>query len=293
MKHPNKITYEMIAWLVGAVFATLFALPFATKNAVQIPDISQISLVGTIIGSVLFGAVMWFFIMRNISAAKVRYVFTATMALIGVRVLATFFNTLSWFVAIPMGVVLWALLYKLSDLMVNIKERYPDRDWKWRLEVYRVLGFANNLFYVFVLPVVGVIYGKMLEPWSAMVIFTAVALYDAWAVWKSGTMVKMAKFFLKDVGVFPGFVIPYASKSKKKDEEIALGFLGGGDIFFMSLVPMAFIATSSIIAYSVLGGIFLSIVGIFLFSSKDKSYPAIPFMWVGAVIGWAFGVLIN
>lgn len=150
-----------------------------------------------------------------------------------------------------------------------------------------------------------------------------IAIYDAYAVWRSKHMVAMAQF-QTDSKLFAGLAIPYGkataspaaakmakSKSKMKSNA-ALGvkpvaraaegrnaILGGGDIAFplfftgatlISLLGNGF-SIGAAYGYSliVVGGATLALTWLFLAAKKDRFYPAMPFLAAGCFVG--YGVL--
>ncbi|MCX6710009.1 MAG: presenilin family intramembrane aspartyl protease [Candidatus Woesearchaeota archaeon] len=153
--------------------------------------------------------------------------------------------------------------------------------------------------------------------WWALLLLIAFSLYDAYAVWKSAHMIKLAKFQMESK-IFAGFFIPYSRKKEsleirktnsgkeqgkrlserrtaKKDEENSNAILGGGDI----ALPMIF--AGAVMEQLVRSGLSLkaaffqaSIISFFsaaallilmLKSEKGKFYPAMPFITAGCILG--------
>lgn len=286
MKHPIIPTMKILAWLLGGILVMFAAIPAATKSTVDLP-VSQGTFITLIMVMIGIGAAMWLFFIKNIDAKKLRIVMAIGLGVIGTRAVFTFAPWAANFVTTPLliGVLAYAM-YSIARVVGDEKSR-KGKSFEWRYELISTLAVANNLFYAFVIPTVGVIYGLMIEPLYAALLLSAVALYDAWAVWKSKIMQKLATFLMKDIGAFPGYLVTYKqpkTKAKNSKDEIALGFLGGGDVFFLSLVPVSFMQFNFILGLATLFGMTIALVGLFLMSDK-KPYPAIPFMWAGMLFG--------
>ena len=158
------------------------------------------------------------------------------------------------------------------------------------------------------------------------ILLLVIAVYDAYAVWRSKHMVAMAQF-QTDSKLFAGLSIPYtmvsvAPKSAKNvklkttkvkmGKDVALGvkpvaramegrnaILGGGDIAFplfftgatlISLLGKGF-SVGAAYGYSliVVVGATIALTGLFLAAKKDRFYPAMPFIAAGCFVG--YGVL--
>jgi presenilin-like A22 family membrane protease len=142
-----------------------------------------------------------------------------------------------------------------------------------------------------------------------------ISLYDAWAVWKSGVMQKMAKYQMEQLNIFGGFLFPTVSekdkrkiknikekyKNKNIPEEIKnrkfkvnLAILGGGDVIFpiitagifMWVYPeqILFNIPGLIPALFIISGATLGLGYLFLNTEKGKAYPAMPYISAGIFI---------
>jgi|SRR3989338_1989802 len=188
------------------------------------------------------------------------------------------------------------------------------------LTYYKVLKkniFIHNFTELFIYGGLAALFVPILNIISITVVFLLFAVYDAYAVWKSKHMIKMAEF-QKSEKLFAGLYFPYAhgdnkntsEKSKEKNKTLITkgrlkaekaeyapreAILGGGDcalpLLFLGVVmkmtgsiylPFIIIATSSI-----------SLAALFLLGEKNKYYPAIPFLAVGCYIGLGIIMLIS
>ena len=188
------------------------------------------------------------------------------------------------------------------------------------LTYYKVLKkniFIHNFTELFIYGGLAALFVPILNIISITVVFLLFAVYDAYAVWKSKHMIKMAEF-QKSEKLFAGLYFPYAhgdnkntsEKSKEKNKTLITkgrlkaekaeyapreAILGGGDcalpLLFLGVVmkmtgsiylPFIIIATSSI-----------SLAALFLLGEKNKYYPAIPFLAVGCYIGLGIVMLVS
>jgi presenilin-like A22 family membrane protease len=131
--------------------------------------------------------------------------------------------------------------------------------------------------------------GSGLSPITVIIVLVAASIYDAWAVWKAKTMQKMAISFLKR-SVIPGIAIAKKNAEHLKIEK-RFGILGGGDLFFLVLVPLSFYKTDVLMTYATMAGLFGGLVFLFFFAKKKAFYPALPFMFVGMFVGAALRML--
>ncbi len=167
----------------------------------------------------------------------------------------------------------------------------------------------HNLTELFIYPGIAAIFASLLNIWTIFTLLILISIYDMWAVWKSKLMLKMAKFQIDEIGVFGGFLIPYADKKikeriemlkikyknkkipeniiKKNKIKISAAMLGGGDIVF----PMIAISIFYNTFHSLLGALivmffaFLALAYLLFFTKKGKAYPAMPYLTIGIFFG--------
>jgi presenilin-like A22 family membrane protease len=153
---------------------------------------------------------------------------------------------------------------------------------------------------------------------TIIILLLIISVYDAYSVWKSKHMIKMAKFQAQSK-VFAGLLVPYKKESKEKTKIVSskkksskkgkvtykgvkTAILGGGDVAFpllfagsilKSLVltntfAIAF-AKTLIVPITTAFALFL----LFVNGREDRFYPALPFLTVGCLIGYGIILLIN
>jgi presenilin-like A22 family membrane protease len=184
------------------------------------------------------------------------------------------------------------------------------------LKIFRPSILIHNGTEVLIYPGVAAIIAPLINVTGIIILLIIIALYDAWAVWHSGIMQKMAKYQMEEARIFGGFLIPHLDKKtrekikklkqkytkkelskkfKNKKFKIRLAILGGGDVVFpiiamgvfMRAFPLAslFGIRGLIPALFILAGSFIALVHLLLVTKKDKAYPAMPWISSGALIG--------
>ncbi|MBS3086983.1 hypothetical protein J4226_00125 [Candidatus Pacearchaeota archaeon] len=172
--------------------------------------------------------------------------------------------------------------------------------------------YAHNLTELLIYPGIAAVFVPILTPMSIIALLILISIYDAWAVWESGIMQKMAKFQMDELKIFGGFLIPSASQKvkdqiqkikikyenkempksvKEKKFKINLAILGGGDVIFPIITAGVFLRaypeqilfgiSGLIPALFIIFGSFAGLLSIFLFSEKGKAYPAMPYITTG------------
>jgi len=166
---------------------------------------------------------------------------------------------------------------------------------------------VHNLSELLIYPGIAAVFVPLLNIWTIIVLLIAISLYDAWAVWHSGFMQKMANYQIKELKVFGGFFLPYLTKKqrlklkksralakksnnkiKDKKMKVSLAILGGGDVVFpiitagvvlrhIGLIPALIVTLSSVVA----------LFWLFAIAKKGKFYPAMPFISAGLFVGIA------
>jgi len=181
------------------------------------------------------------------------------------------------------------------------------------LKVFKKNVFVHNLTEVFIYTGIAIIIIPFLNLISAVSLLIAISLYDAYAVWKSKHMIKLAEYQTKNK-LFAGLYVPYKRKTEKikgdklpkpqKFEEPTNAILGGGDMAFPLLFSAAvleyLILTKNIPQIGALLESFIiaitstiALLILFVKGQRDKFYPAMPFISLGCFIGFAIVALIN
>ena len=168
---------------------------------------------------------------------------------------------------------------------------------------------AHNFTELLIYPGIAAIFVPLLNVIFLVGLLVLLSLYDAWAVWKSGIMQKMAKFQMDHLKVFGGFMIPYLSKNQwkkvrklkksnkskfeKKGIRINVAILGGGDVVFPIIASGVILKIWGIWpAVLVIFGALLGLGTLLAFSQKKKFYPAMPFITAGILIAMGISYLV-
>jgi presenilin-like A22 family membrane protease len=174
------------------------------------------------------------------------------------------------------------------------------------LKIYRKGIIIHNLTELLIYPGIAAIFVPLLNVYFVLALLVIISLYDAWAVWKSGIMQKMAKYQMNKLNLFSGFLVPYVSskvkaklklmkKSKsKKKIRVNVAILGGGDVVFPIITAGVVMRSLGIIpALFVILGATLGLSYLFFFAEKKKFYPAMPFITAGILLSLALFWIIN
>ena len=84
------------------------------------------------------------------------------------------------------------------------------------LKIFHPNFYVHNLTELLIYPGIAAVFVPILTWKTVLVLLILISIYDAWAVWKSGIMQKMAKFQMEELKIFGGFLIPSASDKVKK-----------------------------------------------------------------------------
>ena len=178
-------------------------------------------------------------------------------------------------------------------------------------KIFRREFISHNLSELLIYPGIAAVFVPLLSLKTAIILLVIISLYDAWAVWKSGIMQKMAKYQMNELKIFSGFFIPYASKKQKeklkriKNKEISDGkgkdkgvkvnvaILGGGDVIFPIITAGVVLKIWGLIpAISISVGALVGLGLLLFFSEKKKFYPAMPFISSGIFLAMLINWLI-
>ncbi len=170
--------------------------------------------------------------------------------------------------------------------------------WKvWRPNV-----LVHTFTELFIYGGLAAIFVPLLNIISASVLLVLIALYDAYAVWKSKHMITLATS-QASANAFAGFMIPYKlgkltkKKSKTKKVVVKTAILGGGDVAFPLLFAGVMLKQLGVWQAFVIPFFAALGLGILLWKSEEKKfYPAMPFISGGCFLGlgviWLIGLLI-
>jgi len=204
-----------------------------------------------------------------------------------------------WFfgvVLIALGIFFTALLNLKSPLtIIGLIFALPLALAK----TYKRELITHNLTELMIYPAIGAVFVPFLNILGIIILLILISIYDAWAVWKSKLMIKMAKFQLDEVKVFGGFLIPYLTKAQSlklkklrkakkfgpKSMKVNTAILGGGDVVFPIIASgVAFLTLGILPAIFVIIGALIGLGLLLFFSEKKKFYPAMPFISAGILL---------
>jgi presenilin-like A22 family membrane protease len=156
--------------------------------------------------------------------------------------------------------------------------------------------FIHNLSEIFIYGGIAALFVPWLNVTAAIVLLIFIALYDAYAVYKSKHMIDLATFQAES-RLFAGLFIPKTTQAiskpvalkPSKQGKSTHAILGGGDIAF----PMLF--TGSVLKYTNDFGAALiitvcatiALLILFMLSREGKFYPAMPAISAGCFVGLA------
>jgi presenilin-like A22 family membrane protease len=288
MKHTLKITLLLLslfllAQLVGLVivnkYLTLDRLPFGIEKPTYNEQTSYIPIIIAIgIGTVLA------LVLAKFKAVKV-WKFWFFLSVMFTMLIAFSAFIMNEWIALVLAVILalWKIL-KPNPIIHNFTELF----------IYAGLA---------------AIFVPVLNLWSATILLLIISLYDAWAVWQSKHMIKLAEF-QTDSKLFAGLSVSYSrnkdsvkssnkttaknvSVSKASKSNVSsnrkIAIIGGGDVAFALLFAGAILRTSNLgVAFIVSIFATLGLLGLLLYSKKDRYYPAMPFITAGCLVGLLF-----
>jgi len=174
-------------------------------------------------------------------------------------------------------------------------------------KIFKPNVIVHNATELFIYPGIAAVFVPILTVKSVIALLILISIYDMWAVWKSGIMMKMAKFQMDELKIFGGFLIPSVSNKvrmqikkikqkyknkkmpariKKKKFRVNLAILGGGDVIFPIITAGVFMGTFGIIsALFIIFGALAGLTFLFMITKKGKAYPAMPYISVGIFLG--------
>ncbi|MBN2454799.1 hypothetical protein JXB11_04620 [Candidatus Woesearchaeota archaeon] len=289
MKHPFSLTFALIIMFAAAQVAGLLIvnqyfdeertaaegapvykdLPLALER----PQLGPVTALIFIIFAVLIGTGLLFMIIRfkKFSLWKLWYFLSV-------------FITLTIALAAFIPGLISAIIAFIASLLKILKPNFV----------------IHNLTELFIYGGLAAIFVPILNVWVAALLLLLISAYDAYAVWKSKHMVKLAKF-QTSAGLFAGLSLPYKAagvakppkEAKVKAVMAQSAVVGGGDIGF----PLIFAGTVMLqvgfykaLVIPALATIALTIL--LIIGKKGHFYPAMPFLTAGCLIGYGITLLL-
>jgi len=284
MKHPWSITVSLILLFLAAQFIGLAIvhsyllsaegkwrnIPSVAGVSIERPDLTPTQAILYIVGAILIGSLLIFVIIhfRGMLFWKLWFACAIIMCL---------YIAFAAFV-VPWGALALAMIIGLSKIF------FPNK-------------YLHNVSELFTYGGLAALFTPLLTVLAAFLLLLVLAVYDLYAVFKSKHMIKFAKFQTQS-GVFAGLMLPYgktilSSRKKAEKNKGNVAVLGGGDIGFPLFFAGAVLAASGVLAGAIVSvGAAAGLLVLLLIGQKGKFYPAIPFLTVGAAIGYLITLLM-
>ena len=174
------------------------------------------------------------------------------------------------------------------------------------IKIYKRNFIIHNVTELFIYPGIAAVFVPLLNLITIIILLILISIYDAWAVWHSGIMQKMAKYQMNKLKIFSGFFVPYASNKiklkiksmtklqlKKSKIKVNLAILGGGDIIFPIIAAGVMLKTMGFWpAVLVIIGAASGLGYLFLAAEKKKFYPAMPFITAGILLAIIVSLIV-
>ncbi len=294
MKHNAKITLILLLLFFSAQIIGLFVINNYIGERNVIPSTGEINITWKDLPTV--GGVK---LERPEIRESVSYIFIGVAIIIGtilIFVLMQFKSPHVW--------KLWFFLAILLTLTISFGAFMTSKiafGIALALSLLRILRpglIVQNFTELFIYGGLASIFVPIVNTFSAFMLLIIISLYDMYAVWKSKHMIKMAQFQTRS-NIFAGLLIPYrlpnaTKKGKHKLVKIKTAILGGGDIGFPLIFAGVMMKTVGIYRAMIIP-VFVTISLALLLTKgkKNKFYPAMPFLSMGCVAGYAVMSLIG
>ena len=305
MKHNAKITVILLAMFVISQLIGIYVvshylpdsnpLPFGMDSPKMESQSDYVSIFPSIIIAFVF-AIVLFFILTKFKVQLALRIWFFTVVVIALSV--ALFSFTKGFDTVIYSIPVIATLIALPLAIIKIYGRN---------------FIVHNATELLIYPGIAAVFVPLLNLWTVLALLVIISVYDAWAVWHSGIMQKMAKYQINQLKIFSGFFIPYASKKvkqqianwkktlsnsqlAKKKIKISVAILGGGDVVFPIITAGVMLKTPGMGLYSallVVLGATLGLAYLFFVSEKKKFYPAMPFITAGIFLGILASFLIR
>ena len=171
------------------------------------------------------------------------------------------------------------------------------------LAIYKIARpsiIIHNLTELFIYGGLVAIFVPIFNIFWAIMLLLAISVYDAYAVWHSKHMIKLAESQSR-AKVFAGLFVPYKfpkkikKRAKAKLVKIKTAILGGGDIGFPLLFAAVVMIEKGLPFLRALIIPAVTAIALFIllsYGKKDTFYPAMPFLTAGCLIGYLIIIFI-
>ena len=192
-------------------------------------------------------------------------------------------------------------IFILASLFLTVYISIPLAVAAGLVWLFKPKVWLHNLLLLIALMSVGLVFGYLLSPWTAMLFLLIISVYDAVSV-RLGHMMWMANK-LSESNVLPAFIFPRINQHWNlnlkntgfkrllvETTEKEFSILGGGDIGFPLLLAVSvyfnygYAGAIVVAVFSVVGLIGAYLVQAFLL--KGKPTPALPTIAVASLIGF-------
>lgn len=298
MKYNLKITAVLLGMFIIAQFIGLFVvnhylpsennLPFGleTPQPQNQSEYSQLFLFIT------FAFVIAIFIFFFLSKLRIEFILKAWFFFV-----VTIALTISFFSVLFHISYGFTAAFVLATILSFIK-------------IYRRNFIVHNATELLIYPGIAAIFVPLLNVFTVIALLLLISVYDAWAVWHSKIMIKMAKYQMDNLKIFSGFFIPHTTKKikaqikkwknslskkqlSKKKIKVNVAILGGGDVVFPIITSGVMLKSYGIMpALFVIVGATLGLSYLFFMAEKKKYYPAMPFITTGIIVGIVASYLV-
>ena len=208
MKHNVKITAILLTMFVVSQFIGIYVvnhylsdenpLPFGMDSPKIESQADYVSIFPSIIIAFVFAILLFLFLTKF----KVEFVLRVWFFTVVVIALSIFFFSLtSSFDKVLYSIPIIATLIAIPLAVIKIYGRN---------------FVVHNATELLIYPGIATVFVPFLNVWTIIALLIIISVYDAWAVWHSGIMQKMAKYQINQLKIFSGFFIPYASKKVKQ-----------------------------------------------------------------------------
>ena len=319
MKHNLKITFILLAMFIATQFIGIYVVnnysSVKISNGVSV-NVSAPSLPFGLETPELKETNEFNYAFFSIIIA---FIIAISLVLFLTRLNAEFFLRLWFFLVIIIALVI-SLNVFISKIGIGVYDvsflsKIFPLSWLIALmlaiplayiKIYRRNFLVHNSTELFVYPGIAAVFVPIMNIYTISFLLILISIYDAWAVWHSGIMQKMAKYQINKLNVFSGFFIPYASKkvklqmqrmklsksAKLKKVKVNIAILGGGDIVFPIIMAGVMLKTFGLIpAIFIIFGAALGLGCLFFLAEKKKFYPAMPFITAGIFAGFVLSSL--
>lgn len=284
MKHQIVETVELLVWLLLGVLAGLVMVPSAGHiPGYEWAGTTSVKLVVVLVAAIIGSAVVFIVLLKYFDRLPLWLKYA--LAAIGVLMMLYGWAKLSilgmlLIVGKPAQPNIFAILLVAAGLALNIVLHANKLQRQVTTRVF-------NVIMLLCIGAIGAIIATKLTVWTALALLVVLAIYDAVAVWKIGTMQKMALAMLES-GLPAGILVPKKKPYKIGKQKVDVALLGYGDVLILVAVGGALIPEFGFLPVI---GMYLAVIWLFVYSKPGKFYPAIPYIAAGCFLGMLGGLL--